>query len=220
MKFSKYFLTVLIVSLVAGIYFWYFVINPSKNSPELSPVATETPNVYVDFSLDEPPSQSLKGLITNLDGDVRILGRTATEEASLNSPTVSVQQGENYITGDDGELSIIFKNAVELDMDQNSEVDVIQTIPAGIVFSQINGEVSYKKIGDYPVTVRTSYLLTEIDGDVAITRDTDNFLVAIKINSGSVTFAYNDKDYISRVIEAEEGQVFSFNYDTRQGVLK
>ncbi len=222
MRFSKKIIIpiIAVVALTSGLFTLYFINKKNQFLPTPSPSTSETPDIATNFSIEEAPSESLKGVITKLEGDVKILGRTATEEASLLNPNSKAQQGENYITGEDGSLSIVFEDILEIDIQNNSEVDIIQTLPAGIVFSQVNGESTYQKLGNYPVTIRTSYLLTEIDGEVDIKRDSEKYLVMVSVNSGTATFAYNDEDYISHVIKAEAGQTYTFNYDTRQGVLE
>lgn len=223
MKFIKH---ILIVFLIAGsglalVYFAFIKKEFSKSAttPTPIPVATDS-KISSNFSLEAAPAESLRGKITGMTGNVNFLGRVATEAAKLVSIEKTIQQGENYITDDNSSLSISFENAVDVSMSEKTEVDIIQTLPANLVFSQISGTAEYTRNGTYPVTVRTSYLLSQITGTVIIERNVDKSIVTVKINSGNVTFAYNDKNLTSHIVEAGEGQTFTFNYGTRRGVLK
>jgi hypothetical protein len=220
-KFVKYFLIFLLGASIIGVAGYFFF--KMKKGEEITISPTPVPNFTSDksnFSLEEAPSESLRGEIIKMVGEVKFLGRTATEASILASTSAKVQQGENYITGEGGSLSINFKDTVSIDLSENTEVDIIQTLPANIVFSQVAGIANYKVIAKSSVTIRTSYLLTELRGEANISRDSDKQIVIVTIKSGSAIMAYNDKNYVSHEVTINEGQTYTFNYGTRKGALE
>ena len=220
LKYILLFLVLITIITATGIFFVSKTADKPNKSLEVRPTVTPLVQGTSGFSLEEAPSQSLRGVITNFSGDVWYLGRSATESTKLASNGIKVQQGEKYTTGSNSNLSIDFKNAVSVKLDQESEVDIIQTIPFNIVFSQSKGKAQYKTNGKYPITVRTSYLLTQINGEAVIERDPDKPIVTVFIKSGDATTAYNDLNYKSTVVNISEGQMFTFDYGTRKGVLE
>jgi len=171
------------------------------------------------FSLDKAPSQSLVGTIISMSGEVKYESRMATESAEINSP-VQVQQGESLETGEDGKLILTFEKAAEVDISSDTLVDVVQTLPADLVFSQNMGTAEYIKLADMPVSIRSYHLLIENDGDVTVSVDKIKPIVTVKINSGSATFAYNNIYNVSRVWKFDAGTTLTFNDGTRRVVAK
>ncbi|HKB88376.1 MAG TPA: hypothetical protein VKC53_01865 [Patescibacteria group bacterium] len=171
------------------------------------------------FSLEKAPSQSLVGTITQISGEVGYESRNATEVAKINSP-VSVQQGESLITGTDGSLVLIFEKAAEVDLFADTSLDVIQTLPADLVFAQTTGSVTYKKLSDIPVSIRSHHLLIENNGDISVSINKLKPIITLTVNSGSATIAYNNIYNISRLFSVTMGQTVTFNDDTRRVVVE
>jgi len=223
MKYLKYiFLFLLGVLVVTAAGYYIFQMKKGETVTIVPPatiVATITKKTS-NFSLEEAPSESLRGEITSMTGDVTFLGRTATEAAKLASGSGVVQQGENYITGDKSTLSINFDKAISIDMLEKTEVDIIQTLPATIVFSQVAGTADYKMATSSSVAIRTSYLLTQLNGEAVISRNPDKPIVTVNMKSGNAVLAYNDLKFVSHEVMILGGHNFTFNYGTRRGVLK
>jgi hypothetical protein len=223
MNYLKYIFLVLILTLVVGGVGFYFL-QKTVSEPVSNQKIFSTPTATIPekppFSLEEAPSESLRGEIVIVTGEVNYLGRTATESAQVSSLGTKVQQGENYITGEDSILSINFKDACSILLGEKTEVDIIQTLPSNIVFSQITGTAQYINSGSYPISIRTSYLLTQLDGEAEISRDTDKSTIVVSVKSGNAVMAYNDLNYRSHIVNISEDQTYTFNYDTRKGVLK
>lgn len=167
------------------------------------------------FSLVKAPSQSLVGVITSMNGDVMYEPRLATEAAKISSPT-EVQQGEGVSVGEVGSAIITFKDAAEIDINSNSGVDVIQTLPANLVFKQTLGTVSYKKLGTYPVSVRVGHLLIENGGEVKVSFTKDSPLTTVVVIDGSVKIAYNNLYNVSQVKTLSSGATLIFNEANRR----
>jgi len=79
-----------------------------------------------------------------MKGNIDWQGRTATEAAGISAP-ITIQQGENLITEAGGSLTLVFQNACSLNFSEKTEIDIIQTLPADIVFSQSAGWRSIQK---------------------------------------------------------------------------
>jgi len=220
MKFLKY--TALLL-VILGVIFGVVYIISGKQKPEavpsISPVSTNSPNLFSNFSLEDAPSESLRGQITKMKGNIDWQGRTATEAAGISAP-ITIQQGENLITEAGGSLTLVFQNACSLNFSEKTEIDIIQTLPADIVFSQVSGVAEYSKTGSYPIDIRTSTLLTELMGDATISRNPLKPIVTVFVKSGSAIVAYNDLKYISHEVTINAGQTYTFNYGTRRGVAR
>lgn len=218
---KKNYLIVLVLFIAIGIGLFVLIKQKKTTIPSttLSNETTVAPTNFSDFSLEKAPSQSLKGILSNMNGEIKWQARTATEAAIINSP-IEIQQGENLFTGDNSNLTLTFLGTCIIDIFEKTEVDIIQTLPKNLVFSQVDGTATYSNLGENPITVRTSYLLTQLEGDVKIVRNSEKSTVIITVITGNVTFAYNDKNLKSHVIKAKEGQIFTFNYGTQKGVLK
>jgi len=218
MKF-KYLLFFLIIFLIAVIGLYFFQTKNSDKTFFISPlVEGNTLNVSA-FSIENAPSASLRGKITDMTGEISWQGRLATEAAKIYSP-VTIQQGEKLITGEKSSLKLDFKAGCSVELSPQTEIEVIQTLPDNIVFSQNSGTANYVKTGAYPVSVRISNLLVESDGEAIISIDPEDFLITLDLKSGSAIAAYNDLDYLSHEIIVEAGETLSFNDDTRKAVLK
>jgi hypothetical protein len=220
MKFLKY-TALLLVIFGAGFGAVYIVSGRQKPEavPSILPASTNLPNLFSNFSLENAPSESLRGQITEMKGSVDWQGRTATEAAKISTP-IAIQQGENLITEAGGSLTLVFQNACSINFSEKTEVDIIQTLPADMVFSQVSGAAEYSKTGSYPIDIRTSTLLTELSGDATISRNPQKPVVTVFVKSGSAVAAYNDLKYISHEVTINAGQTYTFNYGTRKGVAK
>lgn len=222
MKVIKYIFSFLVIfGLIFAIYFVFSKMKNRDNNVFISPLAETNTNTkkISAFSLENAPSESLKGEIITMTGDISWQGRTATEAAKILFP-ITIQQGEKLITGEKGSLSLTFDNACSVDLSEKTEFDIIQTLPANIVFSQTSGTGEYVKTGSYPVSIRALKLLAEVDGIISISIDSEKPIITLTVKSGNALIAYNDSKYISHEVSVGSNQSFSFNYDTKKGVLK
>lgn len=175
-----------------------------------------TPPVATQFSLEKAPSESITGTIAALSGQVLWTSRTADTSLFI-THSQSIQQGEELATGNTGKATIAFPGEVTINMAKNSDVNIIQTLPANIVIEENNGNVIYEKIAtSIPISVRGLDLLVNIDsGQSSIAVDKTNALVNLFVKSGSVTVAYTDTNSTSHVISIKTGQTITFNNNTK-----
>src|SRR5579872_4703562 len=78
------------------------------------------------FSLSQAPSESLRGVIESLSGNISWQSRTATEETNINFP-IPRQQGEVLETKV-GKVTLSFANIGKIDLFEDTKVSFIQTL--------------------------------------------------------------------------------------------
>ena len=163
------------------------------------------------FSLENSPTESMRGSLTELSGNVFWKSRTATQSAAL-PQTVQIQQGEEVGTGEDGNLTVHFSNGRSLSIFPKSHVNIIQTLPGNLVLQQTDGTVTYKNSGKLPLAVRALGLLTQFEGgEVKISVNQTASVVSVQVIGGSAVAAYNDLKYLSHVLTVFQGKLLTFN---------
>lgn len=168
-----------------------------------------------DFSIYNAPSDSVKGTIKSLQGDVFWEPRAATDSAQIYSP-ISLQQGEGIGTGADGHLEIEFPAQVNIKLENNSRIDFIQTLPTEFVASVASGSAEFIRLGNTPISLDIAHLLVRINsGETDITIDQNKGIVNLNIINGSITTGYNDTGLTSHVNDFNAGQKVMFNDLTR-----
>lgn len=133
-----------------------------KNEPKFEPTK---------FSLENAPSESIKGQITNMDGEIWWQGRTATEPAQLKE-AIEIQQGEILIASDAGNLTVEFAPAATISLFPETQIEIVQTLPLNLVFNQSQGVGQYQSSGINPVTVRSLNLIINLEDGLLVV-DTD-----------------------------------------------
>ncbi len=172
------------------------------------------------FSLENAPADSLRGKIATLSGDVKWQDRVATQSSQITSP-VTIQQGEELITGDNGKVQVEIPTAVIINISPKTNLSFVQTLPQNVVFSQTKGKVEYQKTGTVPVSIRVLRLLVEErQGDITISISNIKPITTINVRVGSVTVAYNDPQNVSIVKTLDSGKQFIFNNDTKEGIIE
>lgn len=210
MKFVVIFIITLIIGFSGVFTYHYLTYHPNKTIPDL--VQSIQKQV---FSIDNPPSESLKGEITEMTGNVEWEARTATQASELKIGTL-IQQGEFVQTNETGNVSLQFGNAVNVKMDPKTEVNFVQTLPQSFVASIASGSAEFIKTSDSKVSVRSYHLLIrQNDGQMSVGVDTDNGLTNINLIDGSITVAFNDKELNSKVMNYSAPQRITFNDATR-----
>lgn len=168
------------------------------------------------FSIKDAPSDSVRGTIKEMSGDIGWVSRIATEAAKITSPQ-TLQQGEEIQTGETGTLVAEFPNESSIKILPKTQVDFVQTLPVDFVASIASGSATFTKLSDGPVSIRAMHLLIrQNSGEVNIGVDTDNSLVNINILSGSIRVAYNDLNLNSQVVDFSSGKRITFNDTTRR----
>lgn len=192
--------------------------------PAVAPsVITQKQQVSVPkttFSLEEAPSDSIRGTITSMSGGVWWMSRVATAPALLKKPVI-VQQGDTLIASDEGKLTVQFASASAVMLSPQSEVDIVQTLPINLVFHQPKGSVQYTVSGTHPVSVRSLNMIVHIgSGLMTIDTDPETGDIVLSQKEGSATIAYNSPAFVSKVWELAPGDVFEYSSVERRGYFR
>ncbi len=168
------------------------------------------------FSIEEAPSESIRGNIKEMSGDIGWGSRIATEAAKITNPR-TLQQGEEIQTGETGSLTVEFPSEALIKILPKTQIDFIQTLPNDFVTSIASGSATFTKISIIPVSIRAMHLLIrQDDGEVSVTVDSDKPLVHVNVLSGSIRVAYNDLNLNSQVVDFSAGKSLIFNDTTRR----
>ncbi len=168
-----------------------------------------------EFSIEKAPSESLRGTITSMSGEVQWQSRIATEPAKLNDPH-EIQQGEELIASNGAKLTLEFQDSTKLTIFPDSHLSIIQTLPTNMVFSQPKGKILYEKLGKSPVSIRSLHLVTLInEGSLELSIDEENSEIRANVLEGSAQIAYNDLELLSHVETVKKNQIITFNDVTR-----
>ena len=208
----------IVVAAIVG----YFKLTQKISTIKIPSLPSVTINdliKYSRFSLQKAPTESLVGTITSMSGDVEYEPRTATVSAKINSP-VTVQQGESLATGADGKLVLSFDKNAEIDFSPDTSIDIIQTLPADLVFAQKTGTAEYRKLAEIPVTIRSLHLLIENGGDVLVSIDKVRPIITVTVKSGTIEAAYNNINNDTRLVTVASGKRLTFNNSTRRVVAR
>lgn len=180
--------------------------EPKKNITLPSPTVTP-------FSFQKPPKDSLIGTLS-VFGDVSYQSRIATEPAKISSDQ-PIKQGERVVTAT-GSAMITFPKEAILHLDKKTDIDIVQTLPANVVFTQHIGSIDYQRLGGIPLSIRAEHLLIdENKGEIGVTVDDENNNISINVISGSVTLAYNDINYETHVASISAVENVDFD-DTKR----
>jgi hypothetical protein len=202
---------VLYFSLGVFLIFSYKKINQILNSQQL-----KTPLAESAFSLNSAPSESLKGTIVFLSGDVSWQSRIATE-ASLISKPMQIQQGEEIVTKENGQAVVVFSNIANIVISPKTNVNFIQTLPNNILIGQNSGTVDYKKLGDNPLSVRSQDLLIKINqGEISVSVSEKQPYITVDVKEGSITVGYNDLSFLTKVVDVAANKRLIFRTDTKR----
>lgn len=195
-----------------GCIFAYIIFTTTPQTQSyITPVSHHT-----SFSLDTPPSDSLRGNIATMSGTVDWESRSATQPATLHS-SPQIEQGEDIATETDGTALVQFPTCCSMQLSPLTHLSFVQTLPANIVIAQSQGSVEYATT-NIPVSVRSlSLLITMTNDDIVFTMSKTQPILSIFVKKGLLQASYNDLQYNSTVIPVTEGQTFIFNDTTRSG---
>ncbi len=204
----------LVLGFVVAVALVYWHIIPGKSTVYnlIKPVSTAT-----QFSIANAPSATIRGEISSISGSIQWESRVATEPATITLPQ-TIQQGEEVITGKDGKATIEFPKIGTIQLQANTDLSIIQTLPADIVIAQNSGSADYTKTGKSPLTIRSLDTIIDItSGESKVTIPSTLPRVTALVEQGSITAAFNDSNSVSTVMTATIGQQFIFDEGTKTG---
>jgi len=181
--------------------------NPSKNSKSI-PIA---PKIILD--LGKAPSSTIKAKVTSLSGDVIWISRSSkSSELMLNQ---QIQQGESIETKANSYATLTI-GGLAFELDENSKISLIQTLPRSIVIEQNSGMINYiSKNQSSPLAIKVEHLLiSPKNTEIKITMDE---IVKVEVISGDIIkIAYNNLDYTTETVSLSKGDVFMFDDAVRE----
>lgn len=171
------------------------------------------------FSVLNPPSESISGKVMSITGDIDWQSRIATIPATVNDLS-SVQQGEEIETQEKTNMAILFPLVGSLTISPNTHLSFVQTLPKNFVITESKGSVTYTKLGQYPLSIRTLHMLTSLNGRGEVAVDPDNETVTITLIEGDGTVAFNDLDVLSNVVTIQGGDILFYDDKTRTTTIE
>ena len=211
MKYFVLFIIFLVIGFTSVLGYRLFTTRTSE------PITNIINNItQPGFSVEEAPSQSIRGSIKEMSGEVNWVSRTATEGAKITS-LQALQQGEEIQTGENGTFLAEFPNESTIRIQPKTQIDFVQTLPIDFVTSIASGSATFTKLSDIPVSIRAMHLLIrQNSGEISVGIDSDNSLVSVNVVSGSIRVAFNDLNLNSQVIDFSAGKKIIFNDTTRR----
>lgn len=171
------------------------------------------------FSLDKAPSESLKGQIVSISGNVGWQSRIATESSQIKE-LIFVGQGEKIETKKGGNAKVKFDNICDINLLENSSLELIQTLPLNFIFVQDAGTAIYTRSGLVPLAVRSLGLVMQINSVSEVSVNIKNSTVTVSVASGSADLAYNDINYVTKKLTVGKGQKIIFNNETKRRTIQ
>ena len=206
------FLAAFIIGLLVLVFWVKYSANNTVQNIQYS--SSSSPQ---DLDLEHAPSQSLRGKIVNISGDLYWQSRTQTESAKI-TQTRDIQQGETLETKDNTEVEVNFQKVVTVKLQSNAKIYFAQTLPQNIVLGQSSGVIEYKKEGTNTISINSLGLLINLnEGDIKITTKTDKNLISVNIIKGSITIAY--KNASDETVQETINSPSNFIFDNQRKTL-
>lgn len=197
----------------------FLIFSFRKVTQTITSQQLKSPLPEFSFSLDNAPSESLKGQILTLSGDVGWQSRITTEPAKITKP-IPIQQGEGIETLDSGVVELAFSNSADIIIDPKTEINIIQSLPANILIGQNSGLANYKKLGEVPLSVRSNDLLVKINqGEITISVSEKQPYTTVDVTNGSATVGYNDTNFVTQILDITSGKSLLFNTDNKKAKI-
>jgi hypothetical protein len=192
----------------------FILTQPKGQSTVVKPLSVS------EFSMEDAPRDSLNGRITSFNGDVQWQSRVATEPAQLKRKRI-ILQGESIQTKDTGNVTFEFNNTASITLLANTEVAIIQSLPANLLLQQKTGDATYTKLGKISVSMQVSNLLiNQEEGKLNISIDPDLSYVTVKVKEGSAKAAYTNSENVSTVVAVTAGNAFVFDLASLTGSVE
>lgn len=206
MKDLKFFVIGFLIGI--GIIFGYITFKTKSPQPKPAPT----------FSIEPPPSESLKGSIISQDGTIFFESRIATEPSELKT-NIQIEQGERLITKDKSGISVNFDRFGSIILSENADLSFIQTLPIDFVVEQKKGKIEYTINYKTPLSIRIrNALITKTSGTIEIIVTDEDPVILISTVSGTAKIGFNDLDNVSQVFTLREGQIYEYNSDERTAI--
>jgi len=190
--------------------------SPTQNTLPKSLPQTPSPTPF--FSVETPPSESLRGTISSRSGTLFWESRVATEPAKL-TDSAPIEQGERLISKEKSNAVVVFNTVGTMKLSENTDVSFIQTLPIDFVVEQKEGIIQYEMNGTVPLSIRMrNALITKTSGTIQIEMKSGDSVIRVSTLKGTAQIGFNDSDYVSQVFTLREGQVYDYDSSERTTV--
>lgn len=218
MSISKFFwhLFIFLLYFAAGLLlvFFYFRNSLFLSSQKQTSLLQQI-SIKPQFSLENAPTDSLRGAIVTLSGQVFWKSRTASESAQIFQPQ-QVQQGEAVETKKEGFANIEIAEGLIILMSQNSMLDFIQTLKTNFLLQQNFGAISYVKSNYIPLTIRIDNLIIKLgSGELNAVSDINGTQITLELARGRATLAYNDNNFVTQIVEMADQETIVFDKEEK-----
>lgn len=211
---------IFVVALLIGASIMILYVRKTVYQNQTPTINKSTKQKPLAFSLEDAPTESLKGIVTLSNGIINWESRVASTESVLDI-TQPIQQGEYIRTNNTSQIAITFSDVATVSARENTQLEFTQTLPSSIVINQPKGTAEYTTSGLSPLSVRTLHLLTQqTKGDTVIAINDELPLITIHPLTIAVQVAFNDTDNISTVLTIPLGKTLTFNDDTRKASIR
>lgn len=178
----------------------------------------QPPTSFPKFSIESPPSQALKGEIASSSGSLLWESRIATSPSKLDTK-IDLQQGERLQTQASSSATINFAGKVIVEMGENSDIALVQTLPVDFVATHHNGSITYKAQAEVPISIIIrNALLTISKGSVLVEMESGVSTIAISPVGGDGDIGFNDTDIVSQVYTLVDGEIYEYDSDERTAI--
>lgn len=197
-----------------------FVLSYQYLLPSQFQFLSVKPPITTKFSLANAPSDTMRGTIASMSGQVNWLSRTANNFVILKSKRI-IQQGEDLSTGTNGRALVNIHNMALVSLSSNTHISFIELLPQNFVINLVKGSIAYEATVQVPVSIVTNNLLTlGNNGLFSITYSPDSSTVSVHVDRGFATEGYEDIQDNSTVVPLSQGQTFIYNTKTQQGNIQ
>lgn len=192
----------------------YSYLKTNKATVKTNIIPTEK---ISNFSIVEPPKNSIKGKLESYSGSFKWESRTATAPAEITVAPEIIQQGEVIETEQDSQVFVSFSNIGSIEIFSETSISFTQLLPDNFVFDQSSGKVVYTNKSGTPFSIRSFHLLLVMTtGKTVVEVDRETGRISIDIEEGSAKLGFNDINYNSITDTLKEGEKVIFDDETRE----
>jgi hypothetical protein len=205
-RLYKELLLILFLVLVFFIGFFLVFINRGRQARKQREDSFEAKE---STFLLEPPAGSLIGKIATSSG--KVVKQSRNEDVFRDIDVVEkIIKGERLATYGESGLVVEFLGFAEIELEENTEVELVSARPDNFLIDQKSGGLNVKVIGENKVSVRSIDVLIVFDkgrGDINI----NNELITVDVFEGRAVIGFVDLTDEALVYEIEGGQAAQIN---------
>lgn len=215
MKIVKYFFLLVVMAAICALGYYYWQ-QPSQTQLDLnprSPLSKEvTPIMLISPVAVEPPSESQKGTLSEVQGDVLHYPRVAKDWQQARNGEV-INQGETIWTKEIGSATVTYPNFATINLKSGSELGIVRTLQNTFLVNQASGSATFAKQDPQRVlAIRISNTLIELlAGTVETDINQETGIITLTQTEGNSKFGIVDQDNETQIYTLKANQVATIN---------